>query len=92
MTTTDAIVRAERIESVDSRAESEEDRVRITGHGPQEYDDWLAVKKSIRANLRVTVKRILRKYGYPPDKQEKATQAVLQRTELLSRDWRGITH
>ena len=34
--------------------------------------DW-AVRKNIRAHLRVLVKRILRKHGYPPDKQEKAT-------------------
>jgi type I restriction enzyme R subunit len=34
--------------------------------------DW-TVRESVRAHLRVLVKRILRKYGYPPDKQEKAT-------------------
>ena len=44
--------------------------------------DWTA-KESVRAKLRVMVKRILRKYGYPPDKQEKATQTVLQQAELL---------
>jgi type I restriction enzyme R subunit len=33
------------------------------------------------------VKRILRKYGYPPDKQEKATQTVLEQAALLSSDW-----
>jgi type I restriction enzyme R subunit len=33
------------------------------------------------------VKRILRKYGYPPGKQEKATQTVLAQAELLSKDW-----
>jgi len=32
---------------------------------------------------RVRVRRVLRKYGYPPDKQEKATQTVLQQAELL---------
>ena len=32
-------------------------------------------------------RRILRKYGYPPDKQEKATQTVLQQAELLCADW-----
>jgi len=48
--------------------------------------DW-TVKESVRANLRVMVKRVLRKYGYPPDKQEKATQTVLQQAELLGRDW-----
>jgi hypothetical protein len=39
------------------------------------------------AQLRVFVKRILRKYGYPPDKQEKATQTVLEQAELLSEEW-----
>ncbi|MFH0344296.1 MAG: type I restriction enzyme endonuclease domain-containing protein [Chromatiales bacterium] len=33
------------------------------------------------------VKRILRKYGYPPDKQEKATQTVLEQAALLSGEW-----
>jgi type I restriction enzyme R subunit len=33
------------------------------------------------------VKRILRKYGHPPDKQEKATPTVLQQAELLCADW-----
>jgi len=33
--------------------------------------------------LRAFVKRILRKHGYPPDKQEKATQTVLEQAELL---------
>lgn len=44
--------------------------------------DW-TVKESVRAKLRVIVKRILRKYGYPPDMQERATQTVLQQAELL---------
>lgn len=48
--------------------------------------DW-TVKESVRAKLRVLVKRILKKHGYPPDKQEKATQTVLQQAELLCRDW-----
>lgn len=48
--------------------------------------DW-TVKESIRAKIRVRVKRILRKYGYPPDIQEKATQTVLEQAELLSADW-----
>ena len=48
--------------------------------------DW-TVKESVRAKLRTMVKRILRKYGYPPDKQEKATQTVLQQAELLCKDW-----
>jgi type I restriction enzyme, R subunit len=48
--------------------------------------DWTA-KESVRAKLRTMVKRILRKYGYPPDKQEKATQTVLEQAELLCKDW-----
>jgi len=48
--------------------------------------DW-TVKESIRAKLRIMVKRILRKHGYPPDKQEKATQTVLEQAELLCDGW-----
>lgn len=39
------------------------------------------------ARLRVIIKRILRKHGYPPDKQEKATATVLEQAEALSRAW-----
>ena len=48
--------------------------------------DW-TVRDNVRAQLRVLVKRILRKYGYPPDKQEKATQTVLEQAALLSEEW-----
>ena len=48
--------------------------------------DW-TVRENVRAQLRVLVKRILRKYGYPPDKQEKATQTVLEQAEVLCQDW-----
>ena len=48
--------------------------------------DW-AVRENVRAQLRVRVKRILRKYGYPPDKQEKATETVLEQAALLSAEW-----
>ena len=48
--------------------------------------DWTA-REHVRAKLRVMVKRVLRKYGYPPDKQEKATQTVLAQAELLCADW-----
>ena len=44
--------------------------------------DW-TVRESARARLRVMVKRLLRKYGYPPDKQEKATKTVLGQAELF---------
>ena len=48
--------------------------------------DW-TIRDNVRAQLRVYVKRILRKYGYPPDKQEKATQTVLEQAEVLSEVW-----
>jgi len=48
--------------------------------------DW-TVRESVRANLRVLVKRVLRKHGYPPDKQEKATATVLEQAEVLSEAW-----
>ncbi len=48
--------------------------------------DW-TVRENVRAHLRVLVKRILRKYGYPPDKQEKATRTVLEQAEVLSEAW-----
>jgi type I restriction enzyme R subunit len=48
--------------------------------------DW-TVRENVRAHLRVLVKRILRKYGYPPDKQEKATLTVLEQAEALSAGW-----
>ncbi len=48
--------------------------------------DW-TMRENVRAQLRVIVKRILRKHGYPPDKQEKATQLVLEQAEVLSGEW-----
>ena len=48
--------------------------------------DW-TMRENIRANLRRLVRRILRKHGYPPDKQEKATQTVLEQAEVLSEGW-----
>jgi len=48
--------------------------------------DW-TLRENVRAQLRVLVKRILRKYGYPPDKQEKATATVLEQAALLSAEW-----
>jgi type I restriction enzyme R subunit len=48
--------------------------------------DW-NIRENVRAHIKVLVKRILRKYGYPPDKQEKATQTVLEQAEVLSEGW-----
>jgi type I restriction enzyme R subunit len=44
--------------------------------------DW-TIRENVRAQLRVIVKRILRKYGYPPDQQESATQTVLEQAAVL---------
>jgi type I restriction enzyme R subunit len=52
--------------------------------------DW-TMRENVRAHLRVIVKRILRKYGYPPDRQEKATLTVLEQAEVLSEDWATST-
>jgi len=51
--------------------------------------DW-TLRESVQAKLRVMVKRTLKKYGYPPDKQKKATQTVLEQASLICRDWAEI--
>ena len=48
--------------------------------------DWM-MRENVRAKLRVLVKRVLRKHGYPPDKQESATRTVLEQAEALSAGW-----
>jgi type I restriction enzyme R subunit len=48
--------------------------------------DWTE-REAVRARLRVMVKRILRNYGYPPDKQEAATKTVLEQAEVLCAEW-----
>jgi type I restriction enzyme R subunit len=48
--------------------------------------DW-TLRESARAKIRVMVKRILNKYGYPPDLQEEAVKTVLKQAELLCADW-----
>ena len=48
---------------------------------------YWTVCENVRANLCRLVKRILRKHGYPPDKQEKTTQTVLEQAEALSVVW-----
>ncbi len=48
--------------------------------------DW-SVRENVRAKLRLMVKRILRKYKYPPDQQEIAVQLVLDQAETLSAEW-----
>jgi len=48
--------------------------------------DW-TVRENVRAQMRVIIKRILRRYGYPPDKQARATELVLEQAEVLCKDW-----
>jgi hypothetical protein len=48
--------------------------------------DW-TLRETARAKIRVIVKRILNKWGYPPDLQEEAVKTVLQQAELLCADW-----
>jgi type I restriction enzyme R subunit len=47
--------------------------------------DW-TIKESVQATLRRNIRRILRKYGYPPDKQEKAIQTVIEQAKLLAEE------
>jgi type I restriction enzyme R subunit len=51
--------------------------------------DW-TLREAAQAQIRVIVRRILRKYGYPPDKQERATQTVLEQAKLLCAEWANI--
>ena len=51
--------------------------------------DW-AERESVRANLRLMVKRILRKYKYPPDEQDSAIELVLQQVQALGEDWMSV--
>lgn len=48
--------------------------------------DW-SVRESVQAKLRLIVKKVLKKYGYPPDKQEKATITVLEQAKLMGYEW-----
>ena len=50
--------------------------------------DW-TMRENVQAEMRVKVKKILKKYGYPPDKQQKATDTVLEQAKLLCKDWAG---
>jgi type I restriction enzyme R subunit len=48
--------------------------------------DW-NLRETVRARLRTLVRRLLRKYKYPPDGQEKATDQVLKQAEMLAEEW-----
>ena len=51
--------------------------------------DW-TMRENVQAQMRVKVKKILKRYGYPPDKQQKATDTVLEQAKLLCKDWAEI--
>lgn len=55
--------------------------------GSEERSNRWDGKRSARAKLLVIFRRLLRKYGYPPDKEEKATQTVLEQAELMCKEW-----
>jgi type I restriction enzyme R subunit len=48
--------------------------------------DWTQ-KEAVRADMRRKVKRLLRKHGYPPDKQDNAVLVVIEQAERVCRDW-----
>jgi type I restriction enzyme, R subunit len=48
--------------------------------------DWTR-KESVRAHMRVKIKRLLRKHGYPPDKNEEATETVIEQAEVVYQNW-----
>jgi type I restriction enzyme R subunit len=48
--------------------------------------DWTQ-RESVQAEIRLKVKKILRKYGYPPDMEKKATETVLQQAEVIAKNW-----
>jgi type I restriction enzyme R subunit len=47
---------------------------------------YLTIKKSVKAKLKVAVKRILRKFSYPPDMHLLATETVLKQAELITEE------
>ncbi len=50
--------------------------------------DW-TLRENIKARMRIYIKKLLKKYDYPPDKQESATQLVLLQAETVCKDWAG---
>jgi len=48
--------------------------------------DW-KLKESVQAEMRVQVKRVLKRHGYPPDKQKKAVELVMEQTKVIGDAW-----
>ena len=51
--------------------------------------DW-AVRENVRARMRNAVRQVLRKHGYPPDKQAKVVETVIEQAELLSEEGANV--
>ncbi|MGV8168817.1 MAG: type I restriction endonuclease subunit R [Candidatus Nanoarchaeia archaeon] len=52
--------------------------------------DW-TLRDNVKAKLKVMVKRVLKKYGYPPDKQQQAIETVLDQASIIAKDWAETT-
>ena len=51
--------------------------------------DW-TLRENVQAKLRVSVKRVLKQYGYPPNKQKKAVETVLEQANLICKEWAAV--
>ena len=69
------------------KTRQKDDQANVGSGLPNIFPRSHASSEAVRAKLRVLLKRILRNYGYPPDKQEKATQTMLEQAELCCNDW-----
>jgi type I restriction enzyme M protein len=70
----------------DAMVAIEKENPRLKGVLPKTYARKDLDKVSVRAKMRVMLKRILKKYGYPPDKQTKAVKTVMEQAELICQD------
>ena len=84
----DALAENESARRGDGRTGAARDRARAWSRSSRATSrvDWMH-RDAARARMRVLVKRLLRKYGYPPDLQDAAVQNVLQQAEALSAEW-----
>ncbi|MBU0471124.1 MAG: DUF3387 domain-containing protein [Nanoarchaeota archaeon] len=51
--------------------------------------DW-TMRSAVQSKLKVMIKRLLRKYGYPPDQEKIATDLVLEQAKLFAEEWAGV--
>ena len=59
----------------------------INPNNQKQCNNRLDARESIQAEIRLKVKKILRKYGYLPDKEKRATEIVLKQAELIAKNW-----